>query len=133
VGCSLALGFHNWVVVCCQGILALFRTLEANVELLHVVVDQSDFIVAHQHLHDVCLDSALWTRHDGGVVLFLAGWVWCFVWRANQVSRSGECSRGRRCLRPRSLVADRQGGWSGCNKELHSKKQAEVCPVIELV
>jgi len=53
-------------------ILALFRALEADVEFLHVVIDQGDFVVAHQHLHDVCLDSALWTGHVGGVVLFLA-------------------------------------------------------------
>jgi hypothetical protein len=40
---------------------------------LHVVVDQSDFVVAHQHLHDVRLDSALWTGHYGlcVIVLFL--------------------------------------------------------------
>lgn len=46
--------------------LTLFGPLEAHVELLHVVVDERDFVVAHQHLHDVCLDSALGTRHFGG-------------------------------------------------------------------
>jgi hypothetical protein len=53
--------------------LTLFRTLEADVELLHVVVDQRYFVVAHQHLHDVRLDSALRTGHFGlcVTVLFL--------------------------------------------------------------
>jgi hypothetical protein len=49
--------------------LTLFRTLEAHIELLHVVVDQCDFVVAHQHLHDVRLDSALWTGHVGLCVI----------------------------------------------------------------
>jgi hypothetical protein len=48
-----------------KALLTLFGTLEADVELLHVVVDQCDFVVAHQHLHDVRLDSALWTGHFG--------------------------------------------------------------------
>lgn len=31
----------------------LFRSLEADVELLHVVVDQCDLIIAHEQLHHV--------------------------------------------------------------------------------
>lgn len=49
--------------------LTLFRPLEANVEFLHVVVDEGDFIIAHQHLHDVRLDSALWAGHLDCVLL----------------------------------------------------------------
>jgi hypothetical protein len=42
-------------------------------------------------------------------VLFLTGSVWwSFVWRGNQVLRGGDCSRWRRCLRPRSSVAGGQ-------------------------
>jgi hypothetical protein len=52
-----------------MAMLTLFRTLEAHIELLHVVVDQCDFVVAHQHLHDVRLDSALWTGHFGLFVM----------------------------------------------------------------
>jgi hypothetical protein len=36
---------------------------EADVELLHVVVDQGNFIVAHHHLHHVCLYPTLWAAH----------------------------------------------------------------------
>lgn len=48
-------------------LLTLFWSLEADIEFLHVVVDKSDFIIAHQHLHDVRLNSALGTRHLGGM------------------------------------------------------------------
>jgi hypothetical protein len=68
--------------------LTLFGTLEADVELLHVVVDQRYFVIAHQHLHDVRLDSALWTGHFGlcVIVLFLRGGG--MVW---ETSRWGDC------------------------------------------
>ena len=33
---------------------------------------------------------------------------------------------------PRSLVADKEGNGSDCNKGLHSKKQAAACAVVEL-
>lgn len=55
--------------------LTLFRTLEADVELLHVVVDQCYFVVAHQHLHDIRLDPALWAGHFGWCVMS------CFLWK----------------------------------------------------
>jgi hypothetical protein len=86
VGCKLVLSFRDCSAVCCHSVPTFFRTLEADVELLHVVVDQSDFVVTHQHLHDVGLDSALWAGHCDGVVLVLTGSVWwSIVWRGNQV------------------------------------------------
>lgn len=41
---------------------SLIRSLEPDIEFLHIVVDQGDFVVAHQHLHDLDrekLESAL--------------------------------------------------------------------------
>lgn len=59
--------------------LTLFRPLEADVELLHVVVYQRDLVVAHQHLHDVRLDSALRAGHLGCAPLLLSvGSISCY-------------------------------------------------------
>lgn len=80
--------------------LTFFRTLEANVELLHVVVHQSDFVVAHQHLHDIGLDSALWARHFECSVL------------ARLDSQTVECSDGGagRLVCRSGVVKSRPGG-----------------------
>jgi hypothetical protein len=42
------------------------RSLEPDIELLHVVVNKCDFIVAHEHLHDICLYPTARATHDGG-------------------------------------------------------------------
>ena len=42
------------------GPLTLSWPVKADVELLHVIIDKGDFIVAHEKLHDICLDPALW-------------------------------------------------------------------------
>ena len=46
-------------------LLTLVGALESYVELLHVVIHERDFVVAHEHLHDVGLDAALGTAHLG--------------------------------------------------------------------
>ena len=47
----------------CRMGLTFGRTLERHIELLHVVVDQGDLVVAHHHLHHVGLYPPLWARH----------------------------------------------------------------------
>jgi len=42
---------------------SLCGPLESHVELLHIVVYQSDFIVTHQHLHNISFDSSAWATH----------------------------------------------------------------------
>lgn len=36
---------------------------EADVELLHIVVDEGNFVVAHHHLHHVCFYPTFWAAH----------------------------------------------------------------------
>ena len=43
--------------------LTLCRTFEDDIELLHIVVDQCDLVIAHHELHDICLYSPLRTAH----------------------------------------------------------------------
>lgn len=44
-------------------VLTFRGAFKANVELLHVVIDECDFVVAHHHLHDICFYSPLWAAH----------------------------------------------------------------------
>lgn len=43
--------------------LTLSWAFEYDIELLHVVIHQRHFVVAHHELHDICLYSSLWTAH----------------------------------------------------------------------
>lgn len=42
------------------------RPLERDVEFLHAVIDQGDLVVAHHHLHDICLYPPFGARHPAG-------------------------------------------------------------------
>lgn len=44
-------------------VLTLAGTFEDDIELLHIVVDQSHLIVAHHELHDIRLYPSLWATH----------------------------------------------------------------------
>lgn len=122
--------------------LTLFGALEADVEFLHVVVHQSDFVVAHQHLHDVCLDSALGTGHLGGIVPFSRlVQVWCglrmllfrLVWPTRRCGVVKPVAGGG-ISEPRGLRASRQQSSMDQGKLLPSSKENlnGLCSVIEL-
>ena len=58
--------------------LTLSRTVKPDIELLHVVIDQSDFVVAHEELHHIRLDPPLWRTHleePRGTLMFLGLWL----------------------------------------------------------
>jgi len=46
-----------------SSLLTLRGPFEYDVELLHVIIDQRHFIVAHHELHDIRLYSSLGTAH----------------------------------------------------------------------
>lgn len=42
---------------------SFFWTFEPYIELLHTIIDEANFIVRHQHLHDIGFDPALGRTH----------------------------------------------------------------------
>jgi hypothetical protein len=83
----------NWTGTITEtGNLTLSRSLKNNKELLHVVVDQRDLVVAHHQLHHVCLYSSFGTAHLGCES--------CVVGRVARSEEVGWLVSGRRSVLP---------------------------------